>query len=208
MHQGEDGQSVVVLTKPEAKRNKWLRFGGLVVALVAVSFGLAYLLQSLLSPFQTELYRFAWLAYLVVFGITLLGSLTIVAPVPVATAIIIAVATRWDPILVALSASIGGSLGELSGYYAGYIGKTKLINGNEVEHSRVTAWMKRYGLWAVFFLALQPILPFDIAGLAAGASRLPAWKFLLALWPGKFIKCTVLCYSGAGLLHLLPRLTH
>ena len=67
----------------QVKRSRWLHFAILLIALVAVSFGLSYIFQHLLSPFQSTLYKFAWLAYLGVFGITLLGNLTIIAPVPV-----------------------------------------------------------------------------------------------------------------------------
>ncbi|OGO21023.1 MAG: hypothetical protein A2144_10975 [Chloroflexi bacterium RBG_16_50_9] len=184
--------------------NRWLQFAILLIVLIALSFGLAYAFQQVLSPFEATLYKLAWLAYLGVFGVMLLGNMTIIAPVPVTTAIMIALATRWDPILVSLFASIGGSLGELSGYYAGYIGKKKIISGRLQGYNRIEGWMSRYGLWAVFFLALQPVLPFDIAGLAAGASRMPMWKFLAALWQGKFIKYIIISYSGVSLIHFLP----
>lgn len=188
----------------QLKGNRWLQLAVLLIALIALSFGLAYVFQQVLSPFEATLYKFAWLAYIGVFGIMLLGNMTIIAPVPVTTAIMIALATRWDPVLVSLFASIGGSLGELSGYYAGYIGKSRLINGQIQGHDKIEGWMSRYGLWAVFLLALQPVLPFDIAGLAAGASKMPVWKSLAALWLGKFIKYVIICYSGVSLIHFLP----
>jgi len=187
----------------QLKQNRWLKFGALLLTLTVLSFGLAYIFQPILSPFETTLYKFAWLAYLSIFGIMLLGNITIIAPIPITTAIMITMATRWDPILIALFASIGGSLGELSGYYAGYIGKKKIVNGLVPEHTRTERWMNRYGPWAVLVLALQPILPFDIAGLAAGASRMPLWKFMAALWPGKFIKYAIICYSGIHLINFL-----
>ena len=39
----------------------------------------------------------------------------------------IAAATKWDPLLAAFSASIGDSIGELSGYFAGYLGRKVVI---------------------------------------------------------------------------------
>ena len=116
----------------------------------------------------------------------------------------IAAATRWDPIIVSLVASIGGTLGELSGYYAGYLGKRITIAENAMGYNRVVGWMNRYGAWGICFLAFQPIIPFDIGGLIAGGARMPLWKFLPALWAGKFPKCIILCYFGVGLIHLLP----
>jgi len=188
----------------QTKRARWLQLSIFIFGLVVVSFGMAYILQQVLSPYKETLSKFAWLAYLGVFGVMLLGNLTIIAPVPVTAAIMVAVATRWDPLLVSIFASIGGSLGELSGYYAGYLGKKKVINGFTQGHDGIEGWMRRYGLWAVFFLALQPVLPFDVAGLAAGASRMPVWKFLAALCLGRFIKYVIICYFGVGLIHFLP----
>jgi len=101
----------------------WLWLVISLIGLIGLSFGLAYLLQDIGVRFHLPLYELAWLAYLSIFGTTLICNFTIIAPVPVATAIMIAAATRWDPIMVALAASIDGTLGELSGYYAGYLGK-------------------------------------------------------------------------------------
>jgi len=95
----------------------WLRLVISLIGLIGLSFGLAYLLQDLGARFHLPLYELAWLSYLSILGITLVCNFTIIAPVPVATAIMIAVATRWNPVMVALAASIGGTLGELSGYY-------------------------------------------------------------------------------------------
>jgi len=148
--------------------------------------------------------KFAWLAYLIVFGTTLLASLTIIAPVPVATAIMIAAATRWDPILVSLSASIGGTLGELSAYYAGYLGKKIVLSEYTKGYDRVASWINRHGFWALSLFAFQPIIPYDIAGMIAGSLQMPLWKFLPASCVGKFPKYIILCYFGTVLMHFLP----
>jgi uncharacterized membrane protein YdjX (TVP38/TMEM64 family) len=186
------------------KQGSWLRLTLLIVGLVVISFGIAYLFQHLLSPLRVTLDRFAWLAYLVVFATTLLGNLTILAPVPVAAAIMIAAAQEWNPILVSLFASIGGTIGELSGYYAGYLGKKIALGEFAKGYDRVARWINRYGPWAISFLAFQPIIPFDIAGIIAGSAKMPLWKFMPALWAGKFPKFIILCYLGAGLMHFLP----
>ena len=116
----------------------------------------------------------------------------------------IAAATKWDPVLISFSASIGGTIGELSGYYAGYLGKKLAIAEDMPGYKRIASWTHRYGLWAIFLLAVQPILPFDIAGLVAGATKMPLRKFLTTLWIGKFIKYLLFSYFGTRLIHLLP----
>jgi uncharacterized membrane protein YdjX (TVP38/TMEM64 family) len=193
-----------VQRKKKVNHVRWLRLAVSLVVLISISFGLMWLLQEAVSLLHLPLDKFAWLAYLNVFISTLVCNLTIFIPVPVATPILIATATEWNPIMVALSASIGGTLGELSGYYAGYLGKRIAINEHVAGYNKVREWMNRYGIWAISFLGFQPVIPFDIAGLVAGAAKVPLYKFLPALWAGKFPKYFILCYSGAGLINLLP----
>jgi uncharacterized membrane protein YdjX (TVP38/TMEM64 family) len=61
--------------------------------------------------------------------------------------------------------------------------------------------MNRHGLWAIAFLAFQPVLPFDIGGIIAGAAKMSLWKFLPALWLGKFPKYLILTYLGVEVIH-------
>ncbi len=185
------------LTKPV----KWRRLAIMVVSLIVISLGLAYLSQKLLTPVQPLLNRFAWLAYLSVFGIQLLSNLTIIAPVPVASAIMVSMATQWNPFLIALCASLGGAIGELSGYFAGYLAKQTAINVSTPGYAMISRWMNRYGPWAIAFIAFQPFLPFDIGGIIAGVARMSLWKFLPALWLGKFSKYLILGYFGVEVIH-------
>jgi len=137
----------------------WLRLAIAVLGVIIISFGLAYLFQHLVTRFDLPLYHFAWLAYLVVFVTSLISNLTILAPVPLAVSIMIVAATKWNPALIALFASMGGALGELSGYYAGHLGRKIAISESIIRHSRVESWIQRYGVWAMFFLAFQPVIP-------------------------------------------------
>ena len=109
-----------VFVMKQSNQINWLWLVISLIGLVGLSFGLAYLLQDLGARFQLPLYELAWLAYLSVFGTTLLCNFTIIAPVPVATAIMIAAATRWNPVMVALAASLGGILGELQNHCGRY----------------------------------------------------------------------------------------
>ncbi len=185
----------------------WLKLAVAVGSLVILSFALAYLLQRLISRFNLPMYDLAYLAYSVVFATTMISNLTIIAPVPFAVSIMIALATKWNPVLIALAASIGGTIGELSGYYAGYLGRKIAISDNIMGHNQVERWIQRYGFWAIFFLALQPFIPFDIGGLVAGAARMPLQKFIPALWAAKFPKYLILIYTGLGFIHFLPFLS-
>ncbi len=188
----------------KVRKNRWVKLGVLFVILVAFSFALAALFDYLLSPLEDRLQDFAWLAYLIVFATNLLSNLTVIAPVSVGVAIMLAAAKTYNPALIALFAAAGGTLGELGGYYAGTLGKKVLVSEYPEAYERVTGWVKRYGMWAISFLAFQPILPFDIAGLVAGASRMPVMKFLLACFLGKFPKYLMIIYFFTQVTEFVP----
>jgi len=195
---------MVSAVEQDNNRVRWSKLTALLIAFIVISFVLSYLLNAIWGKDQLSLSNYAWLAYIIIFGVTLLCNLTIIAPVPLAATIIVAAATSWNPLLIALAASIGGTLGELSGYYAGFLGRKIAIAESMVGYEKVEGWMRRYGAWAIFFLAFQPVFPFDIGGLIAGASKMPLHKFIPALWAGKFPKYIILCYTGAQITHLLP----
>jgi len=186
------------------RKNRWVKLGILFVVLIVISFALAYLFDRLLSPLEDELHDFAWLAYLIVFATNLLSNLTVLAPVSVGTAIMLAAAKMYHPALIALFGAVGGTLGELGGYYAGSLGKQVLFKEYPEAYEKVTGWVKRYGMWAISFLAFQPILPFDMAGLVAGASRMPASRFLVACFLGKFPKYLIIIYFFTQLTDFIP----
>jgi len=186
------------------KQNRWLKLALYVAILVGLSFGFILLFQYLIAYFNISVERFATTAYLVVFVISLVSNASIIVPVPIFVAIMITAAKYWDPVLVALAASVAGTLGEITGYYAGYFGKRIVHLENAPGYDRLVGWMKRYGPWGIFLISLQPILPFDVAGLLAGASKLPLWKFLLACWAGKFPKYLLGCYLGRAVWRFLP----
>jgi membrane protein YqaA with SNARE-associated domain len=196
----------------QIKRNKWLLATIYAVIVLGLSVGLYFLLQYVLARFDITGERLATTAYLVVFVTTLVSNASILIPVPLFVGIMITAAglmaevSPWGPVLIALTASSAGALGEISGYYAGYLGKKIIITEATPGYEKLVGWMKRHGMLAIFLLSLQPILPFDIAGLISGAARIPLWKFVLPCWAGKFPKYLLGCYFGATFLSLLPPL--
>jgi membrane protein YqaA with SNARE-associated domain len=186
------------------KQKRWLELALYVVILIGLSFGLTYLLRYLMAYFNIPIDRFAPTAYLAVFVVTLLSNAGIFVPVYIHVSIMMAAAQYWNPVLVALTASVAGTLGEMSGYYAGYLGKRIAQLENIPGYQRLVGWMKKYGPWGILIISAQPILPFDVAGLLAGASKMPLWKFLLPCWAGRFPKYLLACYLGPALWSLLP----
>jgi uncharacterized membrane protein YdjX (TVP38/TMEM64 family) len=192
---------------PAAKRGSRIHWGKLAITIIsflALSIGFAYVLNILASKFDLPLYDYAWAAYLTVFVVSLVANLTILVLVPFAASFMIAAATAWDPILVALVASIGGTLGELSSYFVGRLGKKLAVAENTVWFSKIEGWTQRYGMWAMSFMALQPVIPFDLAGLIAGAAKMPVWKYLTGILIGKFPKYIVVTLAGIGVIKVMP----
>jgi membrane protein YqaA with SNARE-associated domain len=182
----------------------WLKLILIFIALVVLSLGLVYLLQFLQKGLHLHLFRFSWLTYLIVLVTSFIFNLTIMVPVPLATAIMIAASQYWNPVVIALFAAIGGTLGEISGYYAGYFGKSWATMDNLPGYKRVQVWIHKYGALAISFLAFQPVIPFDIGGFIAGCARMPLLKFLLFLFIGKFPKYLIICYIALGVLKSIP----
>jgi membrane protein YqaA with SNARE-associated domain len=188
------------------KQKRWLRLVLYLVILTGVSFGFYVLLQYLMAYFNISGERLAPIAYLIVFGITLACNAVIFVPVVFHISIMLWAVNECNCnlFLVILVASVAGALGELTGYYAGYWGKRIAYLENTPGYNRFVGWMERYGPLGIFLVSLQPLT--DIAGLMAGASKLPIWKFLLPCLPAKYIKYLFVCYFGGAILDLLPPL--
>lgn len=163
----------------------WLRLAALLLAVLVTV--VILLLSNRIQELQA-------LGYLGAFLIMLAGNATVVFPVP-GLVFVIAMGSTLNPWLVGLCAGPGAALGELTGYLAGYGGATPLEN--TALYRRFDGWMDRFGPWVVFVLAIVPNPVFDMAGILAGASHMPWWKYLLAATAGKTIQATLLAWAGA-----------
>ncbi len=137
------------------------------------------------------------LGYPGVFFVSLLSNATLILPVP-GVLFTSAMGAVFNPWLVALAAGTGATIGELSGYLAGFSGQA--VIENRKWYDRVSGWMKKYGDITVLLLAFIPNPVFDIAGMVAGALRLPLWRYLLWSWIGKIGKMLLFAFGGATVL--------
>ena len=178
----------------EVKKESWLKkraiFFLMLLLVIAISVGLFFFAQR----YPDKLEELAGLGYLGVFIVSLVSSLTVILPVPGVLVIFpLVLALKLNLILVVLAGSTGGIIGEMSGYVAGYSGRG-ITNGGRMYH-RVEGWIGRWGTWTIFLFAAVPLMPFDIAGIVAGALRYPLWKFLLVGWLGKSLKFSTLVFA-------------
>jgi len=128
-----------------------------------------------------------------IFLIALLTNATVLLPAP-GVAVVYAMGGIFNPLGVTLAAGTGGALGELSGYLAGYSGQAIVERTDFFE--RVQPWVQKYGPWAIFVLAAIPNPFFDTAGIIAGITKMPVWRFLLACWCGQLIKMGMFAFAG------------
>ena len=141
--------------------------------------------------------------YAGIFLLSLLSYATILLPAP-GLAIVFAMGGVFPPAGLALAAAAGAALGELSGYLVGFSGQTVVERGDRYE--RLQGWMRRNGPATIFVLALIPNPLFDLAGVTAGALRMPILRFLLWTFLGQAVKMTVFAYAGATSISALLEL--
>jgi membrane protein YqaA with SNARE-associated domain len=151
--------------------------------------------------YRDEVRAMQALGYPGVFLVALLSNATIILPVPgvLFTSLMGAV---LHPLGVAFAAGTGAALGEISGYLAGFGGQG--VVERSPAYVRIEGWMKKYGQWAILVLGMIPNPFFDIAGMVAGALKMPFWRFLLFCWFGQIGKMIFFAYGGAALLRLIP----
>ncbi len=137
------------------------------------------------------------LGYPGIFVLSLLSNATLILPVP-GVLFTSAMGAVFNPCWVALAASSGATIGELSGYLAGFSGQG--VIENRKWYDRVTRWMSKYGDVTILVLAFVPNPVFDVAGMVAGALKLPVWRFLAWSFIGKTLKMLLFAFGGATVL--------
>jgi len=68
--------------------------------------------------------------------------------------------------------------------------------------------MRKYGGLTITVLAFLPLPVFDLAGVAAGALKMPVHKFLLYCALGKIPKMILVAYAGAYSVDWVLRFVH
>ena len=184
------------------EKRGWLKknFVSLLILflVIAISVGLFFFAQR----YPEKLKEFAHYGYLGFFIVSLVGSTTILLPMP-GILVVFPLVAFLNPVLLAVAGATGGIIGEITGYMAGYSGRG-MAQGSRM-YKRVDGWMKRWGSWTIFIFAAVPFFPFDIAGVVAGALRYPLWKFLVIGGVGKTIKYISFVFAAAWGWEILLR---
>lgn len=169
---------------PSTRQLRLVQVGTIVVIIAAVA---------ATFYFRDRVQELKSFGYAAIFIVSLVSNATLILPVP-GLAVTSVMGAVFPPIPVGIVAGLGQAIGELTGYMAGYSGQT--LVDDSPRYQRLVAWMRRYGALAIFVLALIPNPVFDVAGLIAGALRMPVWHYLLAAAAGKIIKNIAVAYLG------------
>ncbi len=105
------------------------------------------------------------------------------------------------PLLVGVVAGVAETIGELTGYAAGY-GGSPLFRDRPI-YPRVQAWMERRGVLTMFLLSCIPNPLVDVAGVAAGAVKMRLGRFVTGVLPGKVLKNIYLSAGGLAAAELV-----
>lgn len=152
-----------------------------------------------LITIRDQLASFERYGYPGIFILSLLSNATVIIPLP-GVLLTSAMGAVFNPFGVALAAGSGAALGEISGYLAGFSGQGVAQRTDQYE--RLVNFMRKYGDLTILVLAFIPNPAFDLAGIAAGALKMPLPRFLAWCMLGKILKMLVFSYGGARLFEL------
>jgi uncharacterized membrane protein YdjX (TVP38/TMEM64 family) len=177
------------------KSGKWGVFWRVLVVVLVI--GLSVYLYSIRGRVrQLEGY-----GYPGIFFFNMLANATLILPVP-GVLVTSMMGGVFNPFWVAIAAGSGASIGELSGYLAGFSGQR--VAERTPIYTTMEGWMKKYGNWAILFLAFIPNPFFDMAGMIAGVLRMNIFRFWFWCWLGKILKMLMFAYGGASIANFIP----
>jgi len=158
-----------------------------------------------IAEFSVWLANYAGLKYLGIYILSAAASATLIIPIPglAMTSALGAISPdSWDPLWVGVASGLGATTGELTGYLLGFSGRMAIPYTKTYE--KVVGWMAKWGNWTIFLLALIPNPLFDVAGIASGILKYPAWKFILLAAAGEIPKHVFFAYLGYCGIQAMP----
>jgi uncharacterized membrane protein YdjX (TVP38/TMEM64 family) len=177
-------------------KKHWLTIARILALLVVI--GISVFVYSIRNRAED----FAIYGYPGIFLIAFLSNATVLLPAP-GIAVVFAMGSVFSPVEVGLAAGAGGALGEIFGYLAGFSGQA-VVERVDI-YDRMVRWMQRNGDWTILLFSVLPNPFFDITSIAAGALKMPIWRFLFWCWLGVTIKMIVFaCLGSASLPQLFP----
>jgi len=153
---------------------------------------------------RNQLKEMAALGYIGLFAACALSNVSVFLPSS-STMFVVLAASVLNPALCVLIGGLGTALGEQCSYLCGRAGASSFERKDDASLSRVHGFVRRHAFLAVFLFALAPLPVFDLAGVAAGADRMPWPQYALAAFLGKTIKFAVSVFLVMAVLPILAK---
>jgi len=148
--------------------------------------------------FQDQIIQFleqlSQLGYVGILAMSFIGAASIIFPIPY-TIVVFLIASRYDPVLLALFGGAGAALGEFTGYLLGFYGQRILSEERRRKMEALVKLFGRYGPLAIFVFALTP-LPDDLLFIPLGIMRYKLVKAFIPALLGKILMLFILAYFG------------
>lgn len=170
-----------------------------VIRILALVFVIG--LTAILYINRARVHELEALGYPGIFLVSLLANATLILPVP-GVLFTSAMGAVFNPFWVAIAAGTGAAIGEISGYLAGFSGQG--IVEKTKWSDKIEGWMRKYGSITILAMSTIPNPVFDIAGITAGALKMPFYQFFFFCWLGKVIKMMAFAYGGSYITNLFP----
>jgi uncharacterized membrane protein YdjX (TVP38/TMEM64 family) len=177
------------------KKSQWIKIALRVLALLFVIAISVYIFS-----IRDKVQGFEKYSYPGIFLLSFMAYATVFLPAP-GTAVVFTMGAIFNPLIVALVAGAGAALGELTGYLVGFSSQPVIEHAS--IYQRMVSWLTKYGPVAIFVLSAIPNPFFDLTGLAAGALKMPVYKFLFWTWTGETLKMLIISYAGSSSLNSL-----
>ncbi len=161
-------------------------------------FLLSVVIMLLAIKYHQFLAHFKSLGLLGIFIMNALSTATIFLPTP-GFATVIAGGGLYSPVIVALVASLGSGLGDLTSYVLGFSSNKVLIRKEHARYENFITIFQKYGGVIIFVLALIPNPIFDAVGIVSGMLKYPVQKFFLWIFLGRLIRNLLLAFFGLSL---------
>lgn len=147
--------------------------------------------------------------YVGIFLVSLLGATSIFVPIPSTVVIFVLGGLRnsagnflFEPLIIAVAAGVGATIGEFSGYLIGYGGRR--VIGEKYKHKMdvLMRLFKRFGPVIIFVFALTP-LPDDLIFIPLGVMRYSVLAAFIPALLGKFLSNLIVAYAGRFSLQVI-----
>jgi len=140
---------------------------------------------------------FAPYRYLGVFAVSLIGTASIIIPIPYTILIfnLSISSSEWDPILLTIAGGAGSAIGEMSGYALGYFGRRIISQERQRKMTYLVKIFDRFGPLAIFAFALTP-LPDDLLYIPLGVLRYKFYKAFIPTLIGKLLMIFIIANFG------------